>query len=101
KYSVPRMAFVNKMDRMGADFFNVVQEMRDNLGARPVAVTLPIGSGEDFEGVIDLLRMKAIHWDMQTMGANFTESEIPDELKEQAQSYRETLLEAATSESGD
>ena len=95
KYEVPRMAFVNKMDRMGADFFNVMQEMRDNLGARPVAVTLPIGAGEDFEGVIDLLRMKAIHWDMENMGANFTESEIPADLQEQAQEYREALLEAA------
>jgi len=95
KYSVPRMAFVNKMDRMGADFFNVINEMRDNLGARPIPVTLPIGAGEDFEGVIDLLRMKAIHWDDATLGANFTESEIPDGLRDQAQNYREMLLEAA------
>ncbi len=95
KYSVPRMAFVNKMDRMGADFFNVINEMRDNLGARPIPVTLPIGAGEDFEGVVDLLRMKAIHWDDATLGANFTESDIPDELRDQAQNYREMLLEAA------
>jgi elongation factor G len=89
------MAFVNKMDRVGADFYNVVSEMKDQLGARPVPVTLPIGAGDEFEGVIDLLRMKAIHWDMSTMGANFTESEIPDELKDQAEEYRELLLEAA------
>jgi len=95
KYEVPRMAFVNKMDRVGADFYNVVSEMRDQLGAHPVPVTLPIGAGDEFEGVIDLLRMKAIHWDMSTMGANFTESEIPDELKDQAEEYRELLLEAA------
>jgi len=95
KYEVPRMAFVNKMDRVGADFFNVVSEMESQLGARPIPVTLPIGAGDEFEGVIDLLRMKAIHWDMSTMGANFTESEIPDDLKDQAEEYRELLLEAA------
>ncbi|MFA9459637.1 elongation factor G [Thiohalorhabdus methylotrophus] len=95
KYEVPRMAFVNKMDRMGADFYNVMNEMREQLGARPVAVTLPIGAGEDFEGVVDLLRMKAIHWDMETMGANFTESEIPEDLQGLAQEYRESLVEAA------
>ena len=95
KYEVPRMAFVNKMDRVGADFFNVVSEMESQLGARPIPVTLPIGAGDEFEGVIDLLRMKTIHWDMSTMGANFTESEIPDDLKDQAEEYRELLLEAA------
>jgi len=95
KYEVPRMAFVNKMDRVGADFYNVVKEMEEQLGARPVPVTLPIGAGDEFEGVIDLLRMKAIHWDMSTMGANFTESDIPDDLKDQAEEYRELLLEAA------
>ncbi|MFP4616297.1 MAG: elongation factor G [Thiohalorhabdus sp.] len=95
KYEVPRMAFVNKMDRMGADFYNVLDEMRNQLGARPIALTLPIGAGEDFEGVVDLLRMKAIHWDMETMGANFTESEIPADLQGPAQEYREALVEAA------
>ncbi|HKJ88546.1 MAG TPA: elongation factor G, partial [Gammaproteobacteria bacterium] len=95
KYEVPRMAFVNKMDRMGADFYNVMDEMRNQLGARPVALTLPIGAGEEFEGVVDLLRMQAVHWDESTMGANFTESEIPADLQGPAQEYREALVEAA------
>ncbi len=95
KYRVPRMAFVNKLDRMGADFFNVLKEMQDNLGARPIPITLPIGSGESFEGVVDLLRMQAIHWDEATLGANFAALDIPRELGEQAQYYREILLEAA------
>ena len=95
KYGVPRMAFVNKMDRMGADFFNVVDEMRKQLGTRPAVVTLPIGSSDSFEGVIDLLRMKAIYWDDATMGANFDEVEIPEAYMSQAEEYREALVEAA------
>ncbi len=95
KYGVPRLAFVNKMDRAGADFYNVVAEIESKLGARPVPLILPIASGSAFSGVIDLLRMKSIYWDDATLGANFEEVEIPEELLEPAREYREQLVEAA------
>src|SRR5689334_12977119 len=95
KYRVPRIAFVNKMDRLGADFFRVVDMIRDRLGARPVIVQLPIGSEEKFVGVIDLVSNKAIVWKDESLGAKFSIEAIPEELITQASEYREKLLEAA------
>ena len=85
KYSVPRLAFVNKMDRTGANFRKVVGQLKSRLGANPVPMQLPIGAEEDFEGVVDLLKMKAIHWDMATQGMNFSYAEIPADLLEDCQ----------------
>ena len=95
KYNVPRMVFVNKMDRVGADFLRVVDQVRERLGATPVPIQLPIGAEEDFAGVVDLVRMKALFWDNADMGVSFEEREIPDELKADAESYRERMVEAA------
>ena len=92
-YSVPRMAFVNKMDIMGADFFNVVQMMVDRLGTNPVPVELPIGAEGDFKGVIDLMNMKAYIYE-DDLGQNISEEEIPEELKAQAEEYRESMVES-------
>ena len=94
KYGVPRLCFVNKMDRMGADFFNTVQMITDNLGANPLPIQIPIGAEEDFQGVVDLVKMKAIVWTGEEMGANFEERDIPDDLKDQADEYRGALVEA-------
>ena len=91
-YSVPRMAFVNKMDIMGADFFNVVQMMVDRLGTNPVPVELPIGSESDFKGVIDLMNMKAYIYE-DDLGKDVSEQDIPDEYKAQAEEYREAMVE--------
>lgn len=93
KYNVPRIAFVNKMDRTGADFYNVVQMMEDRIAANPVAIQLPIGKEEDYKGAIDLVRMEAIVYDDE-LGVNFEVEEIPADLEEKAQEYRELLLEA-------
>ena len=95
KYGVPRLAFVNKMDRLGADFFRVVKMVEDRLGARPVVLQLPIGSEEKFAGIVDLVRMKAIVWEDESLGAKFHEESIPADLQAQAEEYREKLLEAA------
>ena len=95
KYRVPRIAFINKMDRMGADFFRVVRMIQDRLGARPVVLQLPIGAEEHFKGIIDLLQMKAILWDDDSLGAKYRVEPIPSELAAQAEEYREKLLEAA------
>lgn len=95
KYQVPRMAFVNKMDRTGADLFRVLEQMRTRLGANPVAMQVPIGAEEGFEGVVDLVKMKAIHWDQASMGAKFEERDIPQELQAKCDEYREKLVEAA------
>ena len=95
KYHVPRMVFVNKMDRVGADFLRVVDQVRERLGATPVPIQLPIGAEEDFAGVVDLVRMKALFWDNADMGVSFEERDIPDELKADAESYRERMVEAA------
>jgi elongation factor G len=94
KYRVPRIAFVNKMDRVGADFESVVGEIRKKLGANPLMLQLPVGSEEKFRGVIDLLSMKAVLWDEETLGARFHEEPIPAELAAEAELYREKLLEA-------
>jgi elongation factor G len=95
KYQVPRIAFVNKMDRLGADFFRVVQMIKDRLGARAVPLQLPIGAEDKFIGVIDLVRMKAIVWEDESLGAKFRDEAIPEELASAALEYREKLIEAA------
>ena len=95
KYHVPRLAFINKMDRTGADFFNVVQQISDRLGARAVPVVIPIGAEEHFQGVIDLIRQKAIVWQNGAAQSNsFEETEIPDDLVDATNEWREKLLEA-------
>jgi elongation factor G len=95
KYGVPRIAFVNKMDRLGADYFRVVRMIQDRLGARPVMLQLPIGVEEKFIGVVDLLSMKAVVWEDESLGAKFRTEPIAEELKGQAEEYREKLLEVA------
>ena len=96
KYGVPRIAFVNKMDRSGADFFHAVGMIRERLGANPVPIQLPIGSEENFLGVVDLVRQKALLYKDETLGAEFEEAEIPAELAADAQTAREKLVEAAS-----
>ncbi|MBA3903905.1 MAG: elongation factor G [Rhodocyclaceae bacterium] len=95
KYKVPRLAFVNKMDRQGADFFKVYEQMKTRLKANPVPLQVPIGAEENFEGVIDLIRMKAIYWDEASQGMKFDLREIPANLADKAQEWREKMLEAA------
>jgi len=95
KYSVPRLAFVNKMDRSGADFLRVVEQIKERLGATPVPLQLPIGAEETFEGVVDLIKMKAIYWDDASMGMSFTEREIPAQMQAECEGWREQLVEAA------
>ncbi len=95
KYRVPRIAFVNKMDRAGANFLRVVEMIRARLRANPVAIQLPIGAEDAFEGVVDLIRMKAIYWDMETQGMKFEYQEIPEHLKAQAAEYRAKMIEVA------
>jgi elongation factor G len=99
KYKVPRLAFVNKMDRTGANFFKVVEQMRLRLKASPVPMVIPIGAEENFTGVVDLLKMKAIIWDEASQGMKFTYSEIPAELLELAKEWREKMVEAAAESS--
>ena len=93
KYGVPRIVFVNKMDKIGADFFASVESIKERLGARPLPIQLPIGAENDFVGVVDLVRMVAIVWDEETLGARFHEEEIPAELKDHAETYRTEMLE--------
>jgi elongation factor G len=95
KYKVPRLAFVNKMDRVGADFFRVRQMMIDRLKANPVPIVIPIGAEENFKGVVDLIKMKAIYWDDSTQGMKFTYDDIPADLKAEANKWREQMLEVA------
>jgi len=95
KYNVPRMIFVNKMDRVGADFLRVVEQVKVRLGANPVVIQLPIGAEENFAGVIDLIRMKAVYWDEADMGMSYEARDIPEELLPEAQEWREKMLEAA------
>ena len=94
KYKVPRIAFMNKMDRVGADFYRSVKSMVDRLGANPVPVQIPVGKEENFLGVVDLITMKAILFQDETLGAKFTEADIPADLTEQAKEYREKMLES-------
>lgn len=95
KYHVPRLAFVNKMDRAGANFLRVVSQIRERLGANAIPIQMSIGAEENFEGVVDLIKMKAIAWDDSTQGMRFEEKDIPANLLEQCQKMRETMLEAA------
>ncbi|WP_334085685.1 elongation factor G, partial [Helicobacter typhlonius] len=95
KYGVPRMVFVNKMDRIGANFYSVESQIKQRLKANPVPINIPIGAEENFKGVIDLVQMKAIVWNDESMGAKYDVEEIPAELVEKANEYREKLLEAA------
>jgi elongation factor G len=95
RYGVPRIAFVNKMDRAGANFLRCVEMIRTRLRANPVVIQLPIGAEETFEGVIDLVKMKAIYWDMETQGMKFEYREIPAPLRAQAEEYRHKMIEAA------
>lgn len=95
KYHVPRMAFVNKMDRAGANFLRVVKQLRERLGANPIPIQLNIGAEEAFEGVVDLVKMKAIYWDDSTQGMRFEERDIAPNMLEQCQQMREAMLEAA------
>ena len=95
KYNVPRIGYVNKMDRSGADFFETVQQMKDILGANPCPVQIPIGAEENFKGVIDLIKMKAILWHDETMGAEYDIEEIPDDLVDEATEWREKMIETA------
>ena len=99
KYGVPRLCFVNKMDRMGADFLRVVGQIRDRLGATAVPIQLPIGAEEGFKGVVDLVQMKAIYWDEDSKGMKFTLADVPEELMESCQEWRERLVEAAAESS--
>jgi len=95
KYNVPRIGYVNKMDRSGADFFETVQQMRDILGANPVVIQVPIGAEENFKGLVDLIKMKAILWHDETMGAEYDVEEIPADLQSECDDWRNKLLEAA------
>jgi elongation factor G len=94
-YHVPRIAFVNKMDRVGADFERVLEMMKDKFGANPVPLQLPIGAEDKFEGIIDLMTMKAIYFDKESFGMNFEEGELPDDMRQQAEEYRLKMVEAA------
>ena len=95
KYGVPRIVFVNKMDKVGADFFRCVEEIHTKVGGRPVCLQLPIGSESSFKGVVDLLRMKAVVWEEEGLGAKYHDEDVPADLKAKAEEYRHTLIEAA------
>ena len=94
KYSVPRIGYVNKMDRSGADFFDVVRQVKEVLGANPVAIQIPIGAEETFKGVVDLVKMKAIVWNNETMGADYSVEDIPADLQAEAEEWRAKMLDA-------
>ena len=96
KYNVPRMGYVNKMDRSGADFFEVVRQMKEVLGANPCPIVIPIGAEENFKGVVDLIKMKAIYWHDETMGADYSVEDIPADLQAEAEEWRDKLLEKAS-----
>ena len=95
KYNVPRLGYVNKMDRSGADYFDVLRQMKEVLGANPVSLVIPIGSEETFKGLVDLIKMKAIFWHDETQGAEFEIDDIPADLKDEAEEWRGKLLESA------
>src|SRR5687767_5103064 len=95
KYKVPRIVFANKMDKVGADFFQCLKDIVDRLGAKPIAIQLPIGSESSFKGLVDLVRMKAVIWDDEALGAKYHDEDIPADMLEQAKEYREKLVEAA------
>ena len=93
KYNVPRVAFVNKMDRVGADFYNVVEMIKKRLGANPLPLTIPVGSGELFTGIIDLIEMKSILYNENSMGARYDLADIPSDMLEDAKKWRHYLIE--------
>jgi elongation factor G len=95
KYKVPRIVFANKMDKIGADFFKCLDDIKTRLGARPVAIQLPIGAEQNFKGLVDLVRMKGVVWDDESLGAKYHDVDIPAELVDQAKEYREKMVEAA------
>ena len=95
KYKVPRIVFCNKMDKVGADFFQCLKDIVDRLGAKPVAIQLPIGAEQQFKGIVDLVRMKGVVWDDESLGAKYHDVDIPPDMLEQAREYREKLIEAA------
>ncbi len=99
KYNVPRMAFINKMDRAGADYLRVVSQIKERLGSNPIPIQLAIGAEENFEGVIDLIRMQAIYWDEATQGVKYEARDIPADMQEQAAQYHEQMVEAAAESS--
>jgi len=101
RYKVPRIAFINKMDRAGANFLNVVQQMKDRLGASPVPINLPIGAEDDFEGMVDLISMKALYFDLDDMGKSYREEDIPESMLADCEDYREQMLESAAEASED
>jgi elongation factor G len=95
KYKVPRIVFANKMDKIGADFFQCLKDIVERLGAKPVAIQLPIGAESQFKGIIDLVRMKAVVWDDESLGSKYGDADIPADLADQAKEYRERMIEAA------
>src|SRR5262244_2779792 len=95
KYKVPRIVFCNKMDKIGADFFRCLDDIVNRLGAKPVAIQLPIGSENQYKGVVDLVRMVGVVWDDETLGAKYHDVEIPPDMLDQAKEYRERMIEAA------
>ena len=95
RYEVPRIVFVNKMDRQGADFMRVIEQIKDRLGAQPVPIQLAIGAEENFKGVVDLLRMKAIYWNESDQGITYELEDIPEDLQTEAETYREQMVESA------
>lgn len=101
KYHVPRMAFVNKMDRAGADFLRVIRQIKERLGSNPVPMQLPIGAEDNFKGVVDLVRMKSIYWNESDMGTTYEAKDIPEELLADSQQWREQIIEAAAEASED
>lgn len=99
KYNIPRIAFINKMDRVGSDFFRVVSQIKNNLKTNPLVLQIPIGKEEDFKGVIDLIKMKAIYWDNKNSGISFEYKEIPEHILELCNEYNEKILEASAESS--
>ena len=95
KYKVPRIVFANKMDKTGADFYKCLQDIIDRLGAKPIAIQLPIGSENNFKGLVDLVRMKGVVWEDEKLDAPFKDIDIPEDMVEKAKEYREKMLEAA------
>src|ERR1700750_2730190 len=95
KYRVPRIVFANKMDKVGADFFQCLQDIVDRLGAKPVPIQLPIGAESQFKGLVDLVRMKGVIWNDESLGAKYEDIDIPADMLDQANEYREKLIEAA------
>ncbi len=101
RYKVPRIAFINKMDRAGANFLNVVKQMKERLGASPVPINLPIGAEDDFQGMVDLISMKALYFDLDDMGKSYREEDIPESMIAECENYREQMLESAAEASED